>query len=218
MNSIKILEPQTPFRPIHFAALLSNGETHVYVWRNLDYAVDALKELVPDLWPFLTSEHVLGLASPEWDEEYYGSRFSHDEFAALWFAQTVYDSNLVFPDQLEDLYNAEGAAKHVTRLMQTASPKRTETTPLSQWQLFVKSMVTGSTKAESNIARQKKIRQVVPTIRAKLCKNCGVPPMVEEFRHTPPNWMVHCPSCGISTDPREGIDRDTALEAWNQWN
>jgi hypothetical protein len=219
MNPIRVLDSATSFRPIHFAALLPSGETHIFVWRNLDYTLETLKELVPDVWPFLTADHVRGLASPEWDEESYGNRLSHDEFVALWFAKTVYDQNIAFPDRLEDLYDADGAAKHAKRLMLGEhKPVVSQDTLLSQWQHFVKTMVTSSTKHETNIIRRKKVRQTVPETNVRLCKNCGVPPIVEVFRHAPPNWMVHCPSCGIATDPREGYERETAIEAWNKGN
>ena len=220
MPPIQIPDPkdQPPFRPIHFAANASGGDVRIFVWHNLNEALSTLKRLVPNLRPFLTAEHIRGLAAPEWDD-FHATLVSLDEFAALWFAKTVYDPGIVFPDQLEDLYAADGAARHAKRLMDFAAGKQEPSEPFSccsQWKLFVQKLVLIPTLEKycpkHPIARQELM------IDAKPCKNCDIPPVGLVFPHATPNWMIYCPSCDMGTDPREGWSRAAVLEIWNKSN
>lgn len=206
-------QDQPPFRPIHFAAKLPNGEVHIFVWKSLDDAVHIIKTLVPNLRPFLTAEHVRGLAAPEWDDIYV-DLLSLDEFAALWFAQVAYTPEVVIPYKLEDLYDANGAAVHAKRLMEPERQNRFESYH-SEWQLFVQKLVLltpSPTVPQHPVARQELM------IDANPCKDCEVPPVGLIFPHAAPNWVIYCPCCEMGTDPREGWNRATTLEAWNKWN
>ena len=213
---VTIPDPQNqpPFRPIHFVAQQLNGEIHTFVWNNLDDAVSTMKMLVPNLRRFLTAEHVRGLAAPDWDK-YFVDRYSHDEFASLWFAKTVYDPGLTIPDELEDLYDANGAAIHAKRLAETEWLENRPRGYHSIWQHFVKNLVVAEpfhVVPQHSVARQELM------IDAKPCKDCDVPPVGLIFPHAAPNWIIYCPCCDMGTDPREGWDRTTTLEAWNKWN
>jgi len=207
-------QDQPPFRPIHFAARQRNGEVHIFVWKSLDDAVRTIKTLVPNLRPFLTAEHVRGLAAPDRSAD----ELSHDEFAALWFAKTVYDPGLYLPTKLDGFYDADGAAKRSRDLMAEVPAARSD--PLSAWSKFVRTLVLDvpAIPEPPSSLRSKVVESHTPTPDVKLCKHCGILPMVDSFKHDPPNWLIHCPGCGAATDPREGIDMETALEAWNKGN
>lgn len=220
MNGIQIINPkdQPPFRPIHFAAHVSEKDVRIFIWHSLNEALSTLKRLVPSIRPFLTAEHIRGLAAPEWDD-FHQQIVSLDEFAALWFAKMVFDSGIVFPDQLEDLYDADGAAIHAKRLMDIAEGKREPITPFeyfSQWERFIRKFVLVPTleppRLKHRIARQELM------IDAKPCKTCDIPPVGLIFPHAAPNWVIYCPCCDMGTDPREGLDRAAVLEVWNKWN
>jgi len=217
MNTVRIPDPQDQpsFRQIHFAARQLNGDVRIFVWESLAEAVHTLKKLVPELRQFLTAEHVRGLAAPSWDQFYADMSYSHDEFAALWFAKVVYDPGITFPDQLEDLYDANGAAIHAKRLRERQGQERSFIKPHSEWECFVKKFVTY--KQLPVIPKHPAARQEL-MLDAKPCKDCDVPPIGLDFPHASPNWIIYCPCCDMSTDPREGWSRAMALEAWNKWN
>lgn len=206
-------DTQTPFRPIHFALRVPDGEVRIYVWKSLDEALVTLKSLVPNLRSYLTPEHVRGLAVQERDAD--RGDLSPDEFAALWFAKTVYDPNLCLPDTLAGMYDAEGAAKYAEELK--AGKPSDNYAALSAWSRFVRTLVQDEEPPRTAI-RETVVEEREPTPEAKLCKNCGILPNVDSFRHSPPNWLIHCPGCGAATDPREGYSLETALEAWNKGN
>ncbi len=195
-----------PFRPIHFAARQSDGEVRIFIWNSLDDAVRTLKTLVPHIRLFLTAEHVRGLATPD-----YTGDLSLDEFAALWFAKTVYDPGLYLPNTLDGMYDAEGAANYAKRLI--TDPGNQMTDMRSPWSRLVLKLIL-----DLNLLPKHPLAQQELMLDAILCKNCDIPPVGLRFPHDPPNWLICCPICGSETDPREGVDRRTALEAWDKGN
>lgn len=202
-------DTQTPFRPINFAARLPDGEVRIFTWKSLDETLVTLKALSPGLRSLLTAEHVRGLA--EADRDANRGDLSKDEFAALWFVRTVYDPGLHLPETLAGMYDAEGAANYAKRLM--TSPGGPMTDLRSPWSRSVLKLVVDMAQLpKHSVARQELM------LDAKLCKNCDLPPVGLLFPHDPPNWLAYCPICGNETDPREGVDRKTAVEAWNKGN
>lgn len=111
------------FRPIHFVARPSefakSSRSHalnIYVWRSLDDVLDTLCQVIPGFRHDLTSEEVRDLARTDWDD-FYASRLSLDEFAALWIVKATWDPMLQYPNPEFDMYTIAGGLNYAGRLL-----------------------------------------------------------------------------------------------------